>query len=209
MNNIVILASGDGSNLQAIIDACRSGKIDGNVSAVFSNNQRAPALQKAERAQIAGRFINPQDYADRRSFDEVLIENIIPHRPKLIVLAGYMRILTPAFVKHFSGRLINIHPSLLPKYPGLNTHRQVIENRDDEHGSTVHFVTEQLDGGPIILQSRFSVTAHDTTETLERRIKQLEHQIYPVAINWFMQNRLKMLDSQAWLDDKRLPKQDD
>ena len=207
MNNIVVLVSGDGSNLQAIINACLNNEIDGQVSAVISNTPNAYALQRAVLANIPAHFLNPKDCQNRQSYDLALIEIIEKYSPKLIVLAGYMRILTPDFVQQYQGRLINIHPSLLPKYPGLHTHQQVIDNRDTEHGSSVHFVTEQLDGGPVILQEKFSVNASDTIDSLNQRIKQLEHRIYPTVINCFMQNRLAMRNNQTWLDGVCLPKQ--
>lgn len=207
MNNIVVLVSGDGSNLQAIINACLNNQIAGQVSAVISNSQNAYALQRAAFAKIPAHFLNPKDYHNRQSYDRALIQTIDNYSPKLIVLAGYMRILTPDFVQHYLGRLINIHPSLLPKYPGLHTHQQVIDNHDIEHGSSIHFVTEQLDSGPIILQKKLSVDASDTIDSLNQKIKRLEHHIYPTAINWFMQNRLAMKNNQAWLDGACLPKQ--
>ncbi|VTR33287.1 Phosphoribosylglycinamide formyltransferase [Serratia fonticola] len=147
MKKIVVLVSGQGSNLQALIDACQQGRIAATIVAVFSNNAQAYGLQRAEEAGIAAQALDAKDFADREAFDAALAQAIDQYQPDLVVLAGYMRILSNAFVQHYAGRMLNIHPSLLPKYPGLHTHRQAIDNGDAEHGTSVHFVTEQLDGG--------------------------------------------------------------
>lgn len=187
-NSIVVLASGNGSNFQAIVDACHHGVIHGHVSALLCNNANAFALERARCANIPAHLIEPKHYADRQQFELALIDILDRYQPKLIVLAGYMLILSPLFVQRYLGRLINIHPSLLPKYPGLHTHRKVLQNRDKTHGSTVHFVTEELDGGPIIWQEHFIVMPNDTEDSLIEKIKQLEHLIYPIAIEKILQN---------------------
>ncbi|HAT2845232.1 TPA: phosphoribosylglycinamide formyltransferase, partial [Serratia marcescens] len=152
MKKIVVLVSGQGSNLQALIDACQQDRIAAEIVAVFSNKAQAYGLQRAEAAGIATQALDAKAYADRTAFDAALADAIDQYQPDLVVLAGYMRILSPQFVQRYAGRMLNIHPSLLPKYPGLHTHRQAIDNGDSEHGTSVHFVTEQLDGGPVILQ---------------------------------------------------------
>ncbi|QAV25039.1 phosphoribosylglycinamide formyltransferase [Proteus hauseri] len=200
MKNIVVLISGNGSNLQAIIDACRSNKIAGNIVAVFSNKPEAYGLERAKLANIPAHFIDPANFGGRVAYDEALIEQIDAYQPDIVVLAGFMRILSPAFVTHYQQRLLNIHPSLLPKYPGLHTHRQVLENKDSFHGVTVHFVTEELDGGPMIIQARIPVLPDDTEQSLQARIQTQEYRIYPLAISWLAQERLKMVDNQSFLD---------
>ncbi len=207
MKKLVILISGTGTNLQAIIDACRSGPLatHAEVVAVLSNKATAGGLDLARQAGIPAGSLAPSDFADRQQFDNQLMAMADEYSPDLIVLAGYMRILSAEFVKHYAGRMINIHPSLLPAYPGLNTHRQVLENGDTEHGSSVHFVSEQLDGGPVILQSRIPVLEGDTEQLLQARIRQQEHVIYPQVIDWFVQNRLQLKNHQAWLDGIPLP----
>lgn len=157
MKNIVVLISGSGSNLQAIIDACGRKQINGTLRAVFSNKADAFGLERARLAGIPAHALAQSQFADREAFDRQLMHEIDAYAPDLVVLAGYMRILSPAFVSHYQGRLLNIHPSLLPKYPGLHTHRQVLENGDEEHGTSVHFVTDELDGGPVILQAKVPV----------------------------------------------------
>jgi len=147
------------------------------------------------------------DYASREEFDRQLIAGIDAYAPDLVVLAGYMRILSPAFVAHYQDRLLNIHPSLLPKYPGLHTHRQAMENGDSEHGTSVHFVTDELDGGPVVLQAKVPVFADDSEEEVIARVQHQEHAIYPLVISWFVDGRLAMRDNAAWLDGKRLPPQ--
>lgn len=207
MKNIVVLISGSGSNLQAIIDACEQQKINGTIRAVFSNKADVFGLERARDAGIPAFSLHPRDYATREAFDNQLITEIDAWAPDLVVLAGYMRILSPDFVAHYSGRLLNIHPSLLPKYPGLHTHRQVLENGDREHGTSVHFVTEELDGGPIILQARIPVFPEDEENDIFARVQHQEHAIYPLVVSWFVDGRLAMRDNAAWLDNVRLPPQ--
>ena len=166
--SIVVLISGSGSNLQAIIDAIASGQINGRIAAVLSNKEEAFGLERAEKAGIPQIVINHQAFDSRESFDAAMMEAIDSHQPDLIVLAGFMRILTPAFVRHYQGRMLNIHPSLLPKYKGLNTHLRAIEAGDSQHGCTVHFVTEELDGGPPALQAPVDILPTDNADKIGR-----------------------------------------
>ncbi|MBZ4078330.1 phosphoribosylglycinamide formyltransferase [Escherichia fergusonii] len=205
--NIVVLISGNGSNLQAIIDACKVNKIKGTVRAVFSNKADAFGLERAREAGIPTHVLSANDFANRDAFEKQLIAEIDNYTPDVVVLAGFMRILSPTFVEHYAEKLLNIHPSLLPKYPGLHTHRQALENGDKEHGTSVHFVTDELDGGPVILQARVPVFAGDTEDDVTARVQTQEHAIYPLVISWFVDGRLKMRDNAAWLDGKRLPPQ--
>jgi phosphoribosylglycinamide formyltransferase, formyltetrahydrofolate-dependent len=207
MKNIVVLISGNGSNLQAIIDACAQKKIKGTIRAVFSNKADAFGLERAREAGIAQHSLTASQFASREAFDRELMQEIDAYAPDIIVLAGYMRILSAEFVSHYRGRLLNIHPSLLPKYPGLNTHRQVLDNGDEEHGTTVHFVTEELDGGPVILQAKVPVFSGDEESDITSRVQAQEHAIYPLVINWFVEERLEMRENGAWLDGKPLPPQ--
>ncbi|CAI0713278.1 phosphoribosylglycinamide formyltransferase [Serratia quinivorans] len=207
MKKIVVLVSGQGSNLQALIDACQQGRIAAEIVAVFSNRAQAYGLQRAQAADIAAHALDAKAYADRAAFDAALAEAIDQYQPDLVVLAGYMRILSPQFVQHFAGRMLNIHPSLLPKYPGLHTHRQAIDNGDSEHGTSVHFVTEQLDGGPVILQAKVPIFPGDEEDEVVERVQTQEHLIYPLVVNWFVEGRLAMRDDAAWLDGERLPEQ--
>lgn len=205
MKNIVVLVSGSGSNLQAIIDACATKHINGNIVAVISNKPDVYALKRAKNSHIPTHVINHKEYLSREAFDQVVAKQIDVYQPDLIVLAGYMRILTPEFVKHYAGKMLNIHPSLLPKYPGLHTHKRAIEAGDQEHGTTVHFVTEELDGGPIILQAKVPIFADDTEQDVIDRVLVQEHQIYPLVIKWFCDNRLSMQQGKAYLDNKEIP----
>ncbi|ALR77640.1 phosphoribosylglycinamide formyltransferase [[Enterobacter] lignolyticus] len=207
MKNIVVLISGNGSNLQAVIDACNQQKINGTLRAVFSNRADAFGLERARDAGIPAHTLSASQFASREAFDRQLVQEIDAYAPDVVVLAGYMRILSPAFVAHYQGRLLNIHPSLLPKYPGLHTHRLVLENGDDEHGTSVHFVTDELDGGPVILQAKVPVFDGDDEAEIAARVQAQEHTIYPLVISWFVDGRLQMKNGQAWLDGDRLPAQ--
>ncbi|HGY3714530.1 phosphoribosylglycinamide formyltransferase [Citrobacter sp. Res13-Sevr-PEB04-36] len=207
MKNIVVLISGNGSNLQAIIDACKQNKINGTVCAVFSNKADAFGLERAREVGIPAHSLEASQFASREAFDRQLIQEIDAYAPDVIVLAGYMRILSPAFVAHYAERLLNIHPSLLPKYPGLHTHRQALENGDEEHGTSVHFVTDELDGGPVILQAKVPVFEGDSEDDVTARVQAQEHAIYPLVVSWFIDGRLKMRDNAAWLDGNRLSPQ--
>lgn len=190
MCRIVVLISGQGSNLQALIDAEQGNQLHGgHIVAVISNRPDAFGLERARRAGIPTEVLSHKDFPERADFDAALMARVDAHRPDLVVLAGFMRILTPAFVHHYAGRLINIHPSLLPKYPGMNTHARVIEAGEVEHGATVHFVTEGVDEGPIILQGRVPVLPDDTRETLQQRVHAIEHKIYPEAVRMLCAQR--------------------
>ncbi|WP_394521485.1 phosphoribosylglycinamide formyltransferase [Pantoea sp. SGAir0184] len=205
MKKLVVLISGNGSNLQSILDACESGRINGSVAAVFSNKASAYGLTRAQLASVPAHALSAQDFTDRDAFDRQLMQQIDAYAPDLVVLAGYMRILSPAFVAHYHDRLLNIHPSLLPKYPGLHTHRQALANGDAEHGTSVHFVTDELDGGPIILQARVPVFTDDDEAEISARVQHQEHAIYPLVISWFVEGRLQMRAGKAWLDGEPLP----
>lgn len=204
MKKLVVLISGNGSNLQAIMDACQQNRIAATVCAVFSNNAAAFGLERARCAGIDAHSLAARDFTSRSAFDNQLITLIDHYKPHLVVLAGYMRILSASFVAHYHGRLLNIHPSLLPRYPGLDTHRRVLEQGDPEHGASVHFVTEQLDAGPVIVQGKIPVLAEDDETTLSARVHQQEHIIYPLAINWFIEGRLRMHNNAAWMDNQPL-----
>lgn len=202
---LVILISGSGSNLQAFIDRVAAGTLAATIACVISNRPDVFGLQRAQAAGIATEIIDHKGFASREEFDAQLRRRVEAHRPDLVILAGFMRILTPVFLRPFSGRLINIHPSLLPKYPGLNTHRRAIEANDAEAGATVHFVTEELDGGPPIVQAAVPIEPGDTPETLAQRILQVEHRIFPLAAQWFAERRLRLQDNRAFLDNEPLP----
>ena len=191
MLSFAVFISGNGSNLQAIIDATSNGLIDGQICCVLSNKKEAYGLARAKKANIPTVVIEHLNYENREEFDNALLQSLQKYNPDLIVLAGFMRILTPVFIKPYLGKLINIHPSLLPKYPGLNTHQKVIANKDTEHGVTVHFVDENLDGGPICAQSTMKVES-DNIETLEKRIHELEHELYPKVIQDFAKGNLEL-----------------
>jgi phosphoribosylglycinamide formyltransferase-1 len=201
---IVVLISGTGSNLQAIIDARARGELPVEICAVVSNNPRAPGLERARRAGIPAIAIDHAQYAAREQFDAALQTEIDSFAPRLVVLAGFMRILTPAFVAHYAGRLLNVHPSLLPKYRGLNTHQRALDAGDTEHGASIHYVTTELDGGPVVLQARVPVLPGDTAQTLRARVQEQEHRIYPLAIRWIAENRLQWRDDRAWFDEREL-----
>ncbi|TLU61324.1 phosphoribosylglycinamide formyltransferase [Thalassotalea litorea] len=201
---IVVLISGSGSNLQALIDACGTGHIAGEVVGVVSNIADAFGLTRAENAGVANQVLSHREFSSRDAYDQQLIQCIDEYTPDLVVLAGFMRILTPEFVQHYQGKLLNIHPSLLPKYQGLNTHQRAIDAGDETHGVSVHFVTEELDGGPVILQAKVPVFAEDTASDLAERVHEQEHRIYPLVVNWFCQDRLTMSENCAILDNEPL-----
>lgn len=203
---IIVLVSGNGSNLQAIINACQNNLINGKIVAVISNKPDVYSLMRAKQANIPSHVINHKEFTSREAFDHQLQLQIEEYQPDLIVLAGYMRILTPHFVQHYSGKMLNIHPSLLPKYPGLNTHRRAMEAGDKEHGTTVHFVTDELDGGPIILQAKVPIFDNDEEQDIVERVLAQEHQIYPLVIKWFCDDRLTMINGRAYLDQTMIPK---
>lgn len=205
MPNIVVLISGSGSNLQAILDACEAGEIPGRIAAVISNRPNAYGLQRARLAGVAAHVIDHTEFESREAFDQQLQQCIDEYQPSLVVLAGFMRILTEGFTQHFLGRMINIHPSLLPKYPGLNTHQRAIDAGDAEHGATVHFVTPVLDDGPNIIHAKVAIDESDSAEALANKVHGIEHKIYPKAVEWFAAGRIAMGDDgRAYLDNTLL-----
>jgi phosphoribosylglycinamide formyltransferase-1 len=187
---IVVLISGSGSNLQAIIDATVRNKNLFTISAVVSNRSQAYGLERAKQANIATEVLSHKDYADRVSYDKALVKIIDNYQPDLIVLAGFMRILSPYFVNYYNGRIMNIHPSLLPKFKGLHTHQRVIDAKEKEHGATVHFVNAELDAGAIIIQAKVPVLPNDNVEVLAARVLEQEHRIYPEAIILFATGKI-------------------
>tara|TARA_R110002153_G_scaffold5044_3_gene23536 strand:- start:46388 stop:47035 length:648 start_codon:yes stop_codon:yes gene_type:complete len=202
--SIVVLVSGNGSNLQAIIDDISEHKINAKISAVIANQESAYALTRAENAGIPALYIDHKSFASREEYDAKMASCIDEFKPNLIVLAGFMRILTSSFVEHFQGRMLNIHPSLLPKYKGLHTHQRAIDAGDKEHGASVHFVTPELDGGPVVLQSKVPVFEQQDEQELADRVQQQERQMYPLVIKWFCEDRLKMINNRAVLDNQIL-----
>jgi len=188
---VVVLISGSGSNLQAIIDAADAGG-PFEVGAVISNEAEAYGLSRAQRAGIPTAVLDHRTFKQREDYDRALASLIDDYRPGLVALAGFMRILTPGFVRHYAGRMFNIHPSLLPKFRGLHTHQRALDAGETLHGASVHFVTEELDGGPLIVQAQVPVLPGDDAERLAARVLQREHQIYPLAIRWFAQGRLSL-----------------
>ena len=204
-SRIVVLISGSGTNLQALIDACNSADYPGEIVGVISNKADAYGLVRAQNSNIATHAISHKAFDSRESYDHALIEKIDALKADVVVLAGFMRILTPAFVQHFSGKLLNIHPSLLPKYQGLNTHQRALDAKDQEHGVSVHFVTEELDGGPVILQAKVPVFDGDTADDLASRVHEQEHRIYPLVVKWFCSKRVTMIGDNAVLDGNVLP----
>ena len=202
---IVVLISGSGTNLQALIDSIESEGLPIKVCAVISNEDNVKGLDRAAEHGIPAFVVNHRAFPDRESFDERLMEIIDAQGPDLVVLAGFMRILTVGFTEHYYGRMLNIHPSLLPKYQGLHTHQRAIDAGDSEHGASIHFVTSELDGGPIAIQAKVSITPEDTPETLASKVQKQEHLIYPLAVNWFSEGRLQLRDKQCFLDGLPLP----
>lgn len=196
---VVVLLSGSGSNLQAIIDQRDEMSIE--ICAVVSNKADAYGLERAERVGITTRILDHKAFADRDSYDRALLQLVDGFNPGLVVMAGFMRILTAAFVNHFHGRMLNIHPSLLPKFRGLHTHQRALDEGETTHGVSIHFVTEELDGGPLIAQAQVLVKPDDDAETLGARVLKREHRLYPMAIQWFAEGRLRLADDRLELDD--------
>jgi len=197
MKNIVILISGRGTNMQAIVRAAQNEHWPVNITAVISNRADAPGLIFAERNGIPTAVVFHRDYATREEFDAALKEKIEAYSPDLVVLAGFMRVFTAAFVAHYANRMLNIHPSLLPSFIGLATHRQALSAGVKIHGATVHFVTADLDHGPIVAQAAVPVLPDDTEETLAARVLEQEHIIYPRAIRWFLDGQLQVIDGRT------------
>lgn len=202
---IVVLISGSGSNFQAIAEACQSNEIDGEIVGVISNRPGVMGLDRAKQFDIPASVVDHTEYASREEFDAKLIHEIDQYGADLVVLAGFMRILTPDFVRRYKGQLLNIHPSLLPKYKGLDTHKRAMEAGDKEHGVTVHFVSEDLDGGPNIIQAVVPILDDDSEASLKTRVQQQEHIIYPIAVKWFVEGRISMIKGDAYFDNEPLP----
>lgn len=209
MLKIVVLISGVGSNLQAIIDAIetkenKTQNINAEIIAIISNKSTAAGLERARKHAIPAYVLPTQKSQTRQAYDERLSEVLTRLNPDLIVLAGFMRIFTDALVNQFKGKMINIHPSLLPKYRGLNTHQRAIEAGDSEHGCSVHFVTPELDGGPVIAQAKISIEPDDNINSLSGKVQLLEHKLYPLIVNWFAQRRLELKHEQVFFDGTAL-----
>jgi len=202
---IVILVSRSGSNAQAIIDACSKESIQGTVVKLISNVPTAFALERAAQANIPSSCVDHKTFENRDAFDLALAKEIDDAAPDVIVLAGFMRILSGEFVEKYLGKLLNIHPSLLPKYPGLNTHQRAIDNQDSEHGTSVHFVTPELDGGPVILQAKVPIFEDDTADELAERVLVQEHKIYPLVVNWLCNEKIALTNMKAFFDGQELP----
>jgi phosphoribosylglycinamide formyltransferase 1 len=201
---IVILISGRGSNMRALIERSQGADAGYTVSKVLSDKPEAPGLRTARDLGVAAEALPAAKFEDRAAYDRALAAEIDQCSPSLIVLAGFMRILSAQFVNLFAGKILNIHPSLLPKYPGLHTHRRVLEAHEPQHGATVHFVTEELDGGPPVLQARVAVAANDDETSLAARVQAEEHRMYPLAVRWFCEGRLRYEAGHAWLDGRML-----
>jgi len=201
---VVVLISGSGSNLQALIEGVAAGELPVEIVAVISNRPDVLGLERAIKANIPAEVLDHKTYAHREHFDRALMEKIDSYEPDLIVLAGFMRILTAEFTQHYHGKMLNIHPSLLPKFQGLHTHERAIEARESRHGVTVHFVTAELDGGPAIVQASVPILANDDATTLAKRVQRQEHVIYPLAVKWFAEGDLRMIDGKSVLKGEPL-----
>ncbi len=201
---IVVLISGSGSNLQAIIDAIDEEQVQGQVVGVISNKDNVLGLQRAAKHHIPTIVLEHKSFIDRDSFDQALTEAIDSFSPDLVVLAGFMRILGEKIAMHYQGRMFNIHPSLLPKYPGLHTHQRVLEAQDEFHGCSIHFVTPELDGGPVVAQRQFRIETDDTEQTLMDKVQKLEHKLYPETVELFCQKRLVLTDNGPLLDGETI-----
>ena len=202
---VVVLISGHGGNLQALIDEQTHGRLGGEIVAVISNVPDVYGLQRARDAGIDAVVLPHTEYESREAYDGALIKVIERHEPDLVVLAGFMRVLTARFVQRFAGRMLNIHPSLLPAYRGLNTHAKALADGISEHGCSVHFVTEELDGGPVVIQAVVQVSTDETEATLKEKVHAREHLIYPIAVKWFLEGRLQLEGDAATLDSTPLP----
>lgn len=198
---VVILISGRGSNLQAIVDACREHQLPIEIRAVISNNPHAAGLERARRAGLPTTVVDHRAFIDRNAFDAALMQAVDRYAPGLVVLAGFMRILGAEFIAHYAGRLMNIHPSLLPALPGLNTHARALASGAKQHGATVHFVTDEVDAGAVIVRAPVAILPGDTADSLAARVLQEEHRIYPLAIRWFAEGRLRLDDHTVIVED--------
>ena len=201
---LAVLISGRGSNLKALIDACVEGRVNGQIVLVISNRPQAPGLDYARDAGIPHVVIDHRQYADREAFDRALGDRLADHQPDLIVLAGFMRVLTPAFVARFANHMVNIHPSLLPQFRGLETHARALAAGVEHHGASVHFVTAELDGGPVIMQARVPVCPGDSPERLAARVQAAEHRLYPAAVGLICSGRIHAEGDRLWCDEKPL-----
>ena len=201
---VVVLISGRGSNLEVIAEQARRGDLPIEIRAVVSDREDAPGLQWARKAGLVCAALPPKQFPDRQRCDQALADLVDGFGPALVVLAGFMRILGPEFVDRFAGRMLNIHPSLLPRHRGLHTHRRVLEAGETEHGASVHFVTRELDGGPAVLQARVPVRDGDDEASLAARVLEQEHRIFPRAVGWFARGRLAWREGRAWLDGSPL-----
>ena len=201
---LVVLISGRGSNLQAILDQSISGELPAEIVAVISNQPGVYGLERARQAGVPALELDHRNFSDRPGFEAALIELIDRYQPDLVILAGFMRMLTAGFTDYYQGRLLNIHPSLLPKFRGLHTHERAIAAGETEHGATIHFVTAELDGGPLIVQTRVPVLPDDDPDSLAARVLAQEHRLYPQAIRWIAEGRLKLEGEQVWFDGRPL-----
>ncbi len=202
--SLVVLISGSGSNLQAIIDAIDAGELNASIKAVISNRPDAFGLQRALKHGIEAVALDHKAFAEREAFDERLRDEIDRHAPDVIVLAGYMRILSEPFIRHFAPRMLNIHPSLLPLYPGLHTHQRALDNGDSKHGISIHVVTPELDAGPVILQGHFPIESGDDAQALQQKGHALEHKMYPLVLKWLGEKRLELTKGQPVFDAQPL-----
>ena len=201
--SFAVLISGNGSNLQAMIDAIKGTQIYGKICCVLSNKEDAYGLQRAQEVKIPTEVVSTKDFETREDFDTEMVRVLSIYNPDLVVLAGFMRILSPVFINAFPGKILNIHPSLLPKYPGLNTHERVLESSDNIHGITVHFVDESLDGGPICAQSSLEITSRSVKQ-LEQQIHRLEHELYPKVVSWFGEGLLRLTEGKVYFENREL-----
>ena len=201
---IAVLVSGTGSNLQALIDAQLNGQLSGQIVGVLSNKADAYALQRATQQQIATTVISHKNYSNRAGFDVAMHQQLLAWQVDVVILAGFMRILTADFVSKWQGKMLNIHPSLLPYYKGINTHQRVLNTGDRLHGCTVHFVSTELDAGQSIAQFAIAVAPHDNAETLAKRVHKLEHVLYPQVLQWFCNGQLTWQHGQAYFNQKPL-----
>lgn len=202
--SVVVLISGSGSNLQSFIDAEKNNLLGGKINAVISNIPDAYGLERAKRANIDQHVISHKNFPSREIFDTEVAKVIDTYEPDLIILAGFMRILSVGFVERYSGKLLNIHPSLLPKYTGLHTHRRALQNKEEYHGTSVHFVTEELDGGPVIAQARLKLNLSDDESTVMKKVQILEHELYPKVASWFLSEKVEMKNDGVYFDNKKM-----
>lgn len=207
MKKIVVLISGNGSNLQAILDATLAGRIQGEICGVISNKADAYGLERAKSANIPTAVFTRKAFDSNLAMDNAIAEQIEQWQADLVVLAGYMKILTAEFTQRFVGKILNIHPSLLPKYAGLNTHQRAMDAGDTEHGMSIHFVNEEVDGGAVVLQAKVPIYPDDQLDDVIERVYEQEHRCYPLVVQWFCADRLKLQDDRAYLDGKMLPAQ--